>query len=113
MAFGNLVWDDNQVPSNHHSEIDLERVHDLGMNAIRFYLNYKTFENDAQPFQYKQSGWDWIDQNIQWAKTHNIYLILNMHVPQGGFQSRCEGDALWTSASNQQRLSALWKAIAQ
>ena len=113
MAFGNLVWDDTQIPSNHHSEIDLERVHDLGMNAIRFYLNYKTIENELQPFHYKQSGWDWIDQNIQWAKAHNIFLILNMHVPQGGFQSRCEGDALWTSVSNQERLAALWKAIAQ
>lgn len=113
MAFGNLVWDDTQNPANHHSEIDLERVHNLGMNAIRFYMNYKTFEDEANPYVYKNSGWDWIDTNIEWAKTHGIFLILNMHVPQGGFQSQCNGDALWTNPENQKRLAALWKAIAQ
>ncbi|MFQ3577177.1 MAG: hypothetical protein SNJ77_12150 [Cytophagales bacterium] len=67
MSFGNLVWVDNYAdsPHLHHSEIDFKRVSDLGINAIRFYLNYKTFENDNSPYQYKQSGWDWIDNNIQ------------------------------------------------
>jgi endoglucanase len=113
MSFGNLVWEDQYHPSLHHTEIDFERVEALGMNAIRFYLNYKTFEDDQNPFVYKQDGWNWLDQNIQWAKSHNIFLILNMHVPQGGFQSQCNGDTLWTNLSNQDRLSALWKAIAQ
>ncbi len=112
MAFGNLVWDDHQNPANHHSEADFERIQDLGMNAIRFYLNYKTFENDATPYVYKQSGWDWLDTNLEWARAHGIFLILNMHVPQGGFQSQCQSPGLWTDMENQRRLSALWKAIA-
>lgn len=114
MAFGNLVWEDAyaNTPNKHHSEIDYQRLQDLGMNAIRFYMNYKTFENDANPYNYKQNGWDWIDLNIKWAKAHNIFLILNMHIPQGGFQSQCKGSALWTDTANQNRLVALWKAIA-
>ncbi len=112
MSFGNLVWVDREIPSAHHNEKDYQRLADLGMNAIRFYLNYKTFEDDNSPYSYKQSGWDWIDQNIAWAKKHGIYLILNMHVPQGGFQSQCEGEALWDVTSNQDRLVALWTAIA-
>lgn len=113
IAFGNEVWSDKEIPNTHHGEIDFSRVKDMGMNAIRFYINYKTFENDASPYQYKQSGWDWIDQNIAWAKKYGIYLIINMHVPQGGFQSQGTGDALWTNTENQSRLAALWKAIAQ
>ena len=113
MAFGNLVWDNNFSPTQHHSEIDYQRLEDLGMNAIRFYLSYETFENDDNPYQYKTSGWDWIDQNIEWAKAHNIFLILNMHVPQGGFQSQCDGDSLWLNTENQNRLAALWKEIAK
>ena len=112
ISFGNQVWTDAVIPSGHHNEHDFKRVKALGMNTIRFYMNYKTFENDGAPFVYKQSGWDWIDQNIAWAKKYNIYLILNIHVPQGGFQSQCKGDALWTIPSNQDRLAALWKAIA-
>lgn len=112
MAFGNLVWDDRFSPELHHSEVDLERVSALGMNAIRFYMNYKTFEDDAAPYTYKNSGWEWIDKNIEWARKNGVFLILNMHVPQGGFQSRCEGDALWNEQENQSRLASLWKAIA-
>ncbi len=40
-------------------------------------------------------------------------LILNLHVPQGGFQSNGDGDALWTDAENQSRFVALWRALAE
>lgn len=113
VAFGNEVWTDNPYPSNHHDERDFQRVADMGMNAIRFYMNYKTFEDDANPYEYKEKGWDWIDQNIEWAKKHNVYLILNMHVPQGGFQSNGDGLELWDIEENQHRLANLWKAIAE
>jgi endoglucanase len=112
IAFGNEVWSDKEIPNTHHGEIDYSRVKDMGMNVIRFYMNYKTFEDDAAPYQYKQSGWNWINQNIDWAKKYGIYLILNMHVPQGGFQSQGNSDALWSNTENQNRLAALWKAIA-
>jgi endoglucanase len=111
VAFGNWVWNDG-IQTNHHGAIDYERVKNMGMNAIRFYLNYKIFENDANPYQYNQAGWDYLNQNIAWAKANGIYLILNMHVPQGGYQSQGGGDALWTNVENQNRLVALWKAIA-
>jgi endoglucanase len=35
-----------------------------------------------------------------------------MHAPQGGYQSQGNGDALWNEVENQNRLKALWKAIA-
>lgn len=113
ISFGNRVWDNDALPDEHHKEADYARVAGMGMNAIRFYMNYLTFEDNANPYVYKQAGWDWIDQNIQWAKNNNIYLMLNMHVPQGGFQSQCNGAALWNEEENQNRLVALWKAIAE
>jgi endoglucanase len=112
VAFGNEVWSNDGVPATHHNEKDFERVKNMGMNLVRFYMNYKTFENDASPYNYKQSGWDWIDQNIIWARKHGVFLLLNMHVPQGGYQSQGTGDALWNIPENQNRLAALWKAIA-
>jgi endoglucanase len=111
VAFGNWVWNDG-IQALHHSAVDYERVKNMNMNAIRFYLNYKIFENDATPYTYNQTGWDYLNQNIAWAKANGIYLILNMHVPQGGYQSQGTGDALWTNTENQNRLAALWKAIA-
>jgi endoglucanase len=69
ISFGNLVWVDNYAdsPNLHHTEKDFKRVKELGMNVIRFYLNYKTFENNNTPYQYKNSGWTWLNQNVQWA----------------------------------------------
>ena len=78
----------------------------MGANSTRFLLNYVTFDNDA-------GGWAWIDQNVAWAKAHGICLILNMHVPPGGFQSNGEGGALWSDVANQDRLTALWTEIAR
>lgn len=114
VAFGNEIWSDSGLPpETHHNELDYQRVKAMGMNAIRFYLNYRTFEDDAYPYVYKQSGWDWLDKNIEWAKKNDIYLILNMHAPQGGYQSQGNGDALWNTIENQNRLVALWTAIAK
>lgn len=113
VAFNNFIWVNSELPPEHHTELDYERVKDMGMNAIRFYMNYTYFEDDANPYTYRQSGWDWLDENIAWAKKHGIHLILNMHAPQGGYQSQGEGNALWDNVENQNRLVALWKAIAE
>lgn len=114
VAFGNWVWDDKPLPPTlHHNEQDFVRLNQMGLNCVRFYLNYKWFEDDARPYTYKQTGWDWLDQNITWAKKNGIYLILNVHVPQGGYQSQGKGTALWDVPENQNRLAAWWKAIAK
>jgi endoglucanase len=112
VAFGNEVWSRRALPERHHGEIDFQRVRAMGMNAVRFYLYSGTFEDDAAPGVYKEAGWQWLDRNVGWARRHGVYLILNMHVPPGGFQSTGEGRALWEQPANQDRLVALWRAIA-
>ncbi len=111
VAFGNQVWQEQAVPVLHHNETDYARLASMGMNSTRFYLNHITFEDDAAPGVYKAEGWQWIDQNIAWAKKHGIYLILTMTHPPGGFQSTGDGDALWSDKGNQDRLIDLWRAI--
>jgi endoglucanase len=117
VAFGNEVWSNPATPStNHHSAADYQRVKSMNMNVIRFYLNYGIFEDDHNPYVYKETGFDWLNSNIDWARQNNIYLVLNMHYPQGGYQSQTNGDALWTEDAtgdaNRSRLKALWKEIA-
>ena len=115
ISFGNDVWYKSQydIPVGHHSEQDYGRVAALGFNSVRFYLNYQLFERDDAPFTYDESGFAWLDQNIAWARKQGIYLILNMHIPQGGFQSNGNGGRFWQESTNQERFIALWKAIAR
>src|SRR6478752_3882666 len=59
VAFGNEVWSNTRLPRNDHAEVDYQRVAAMGMNAVRFYLNYKTFEAKAGGSQV--DGWRWLD----------------------------------------------------
>lgn len=114
IAFGNEVWSNpTHPPAYHHGKEDYARIKSMGFNAVRFYLNYRIFESDLSPFTYKESGFTWLDKNIAWAKEQGIHLVLNMHVPQGGFQSLGKGLALWDVEQNQKRLTALWQEIAR
>ena len=112
IAFGNQVWTDAADPRLHHAEVDYARVKDLGMNAVRFYMNHITFDDAASPGRLKPSGLAWLDDNIAWAKKQGIYLVLNLHVPPGGYQSSGKGSELWEDPKTQDQFVALWKALA-
>lgn len=114
MAFGNEVWSNPSAPSTlHHNAESYQVLAEMGFDSVRFYLNYGMFESDSDPYTYREEGFQWLDTNIAWAKAAGIRLVLNMHYPEGGYQSQGNGTALWTEPENQKRLSALWQAIAQ
>ena len=114
IAFGNRIWDNpSSPPKEHHTADSYKKMKALGFNTVRFYINYGLFESDAEPYKYHETGFDWLRQNIQWAKENGMYLIVNMHYPQGGYQSNGEGLELFEKKSNQKRLAALWNAIAK
>ena len=79
-------------------------------------MDYRAFENDATPYQYKQEGWEWLEKNIIFAKNNGMYLILDMHSPQGGYQSYGFNGDFWgnngAAVANRNRLTALWEEIA-
>ncbi len=114
MGFGNDVWEGSLDKMGlHHNEDSFKEMAELGFNSVRFLLNYRWFEDDSAPYTYKQEGFDFLDQSIAWAKKYGIGLVLNMHYPQGGYQSQGKGTALWTDAENQKRLVSLWGEIAR
>ena len=114
MAFGNNVFAyPRRPPLTDHNKDSFSFLSELGFNSVRFYLNYNLFEDDNVPYQYAETGFKWLDRNIQWAKENGIRLVLNMHCPQGGYQSNGDGHALWTNPENTKRLSALWTEIAK
>ena len=114
MAFGNNVWaNPSTPPKTHHTEESYKELSELGFTSVRFYLNYGLFESDDAPYKYKNEGWEWLDWNIETAKKYDIRLVLNMHYPQGGFQSNGTGTKLWTNEENKKRLMALWTETAK
>lgn len=115
MAFGNNVWTNPATPPRdcHHTPDSYRELAAMGFNSVRFYINYGLFEDDENPYVYKESGFRWLDDNISWAKQNGIRIVINMHYPQGGYQSQGEGTELWQNEENRKRLVALWKEIAR
>jgi endoglucanase len=113
IAFSNEASEHTEIPSGHHGREDYARLRKMGMNSVRFHLSYKTFEDDEAPFVYKESGFEWLDQNVEWARENKIRLILTMHAPAGASGANGGGGALWDDADLQTRFAKLWRAIAK
>jgi endoglucanase len=84
-----------------------------GMNVVRYAMNYKWFESDDNPFAYRERGFRDLEQRLAWARNNGIYVILDMHIAQGGMQEAGEGDALWTDQNIKNRFIGLWREIAR
>lgn len=97
--------------SDHHGERDFERARDIGFNSIRFAFNANWYIEDADAF------WTWLDRNIGWAERTGIMLILDMHVPIGGFwlapKSPDAEFRIWSDPHIRQQNIELWRAIAE
>lgn len=89
-----------------------QEIRDLGFNSVRLLLSYSLFEDDATPGVYKEEGWALVDRHIQWAKQNGLVLMLDMHVPPGGYQSS-DFKGFGSRADLKKRLEDLWVAIAQ
>ncbi len=113
IGMGNNVWySQNQLPTTDHDEESFAELEALGFNSVRFYLNASLFESDDTPYQYNEEAFEWLDNNIAWAKEHGIRLLLNMHIPQGG-RVTATNTAFWDDEEYQKRFIALWSEIAK
>jgi aryl-phospho-beta-D-glucosidase BglC (GH1 family) len=106
-----------QVYDNFITGDDFKAISEDGFNVVRVPFNYKLLEDDSQPFVYKQSGWDVLDRLISEAKANNVYVVLDMHTAPcsqlRSFTSDYVAPAyMWTSQQCQDRMVAMWKAIA-
>ena len=113
-----IAYSDDDEPaesvfnSKNYDQTDYKQVAEMGMNVVRLTMFYKVFEDDAKPYQYKKEGWEWLEKNILWARQYGVRLILDMHVPPGGYQLGSSGQFWKSSPVYRDRLISLWQAIA-
>ncbi|GEM_PF-3171123 len=99
---------------NNYDKEDFAHIKALGFNAVRLNLWYAYFEEDNNTGAYLDRGFDWLDTIIGWAKEAGLYVMLDMHAPQGGgFQGPSNVTAFWNTTDYQTRYINLWKALAQ
>jgi len=98
---------------------DLEYIRQLGCNLIRIPLNYRHFETDERPFEYRAEGFAILDRIIEWARELDLYVILDLHAVQGcqnrGWHSDngCRTAHFWGQKVFEDRAVALWEELAR
>ncbi len=107
----------SEVYDNFISSADFRAMSEYGLNVARVPFDYRLLEDDSHPFIYKQSGWAVLDRLVAEARRYNVYLVLDMHAAPCSqtysFISDYVGpDFLWTDPECQDRMVAMWKAIA-
>jgi endoglucanase len=107
----------SDIRANFITAADFEAMAAYRLNVARVPFNYRLLEDDSRPFTYKASGWETLDRTVRAAKAHGVYLVLDMHAApcsqMYAFVSDYVGpDFLWSSKECQDRMVAMWKAIA-
>lgn len=99
--FYNRVGDDTSAPFGYADRDDVAGLADMGANVLRLCLNWKLFTDG--------SGYDLVDQYLEWCRLDGIYLILDMHVvPPNNSTS---GTEVWDNGGEE--LADLWGEIAE
>ena len=100
-------------------EDDIKYIASLGANCVRLPLNYRHFEDDDTPFEYKDAGFKRLDHILDLCEKHGLYVILDMHAVQGWQNSHWHSDnergasLFWTHKLFQDRLVGLWEEFAR
>jgi endoglucanase len=104
--------------SNWITARDFKIIKSFGFNVVRLPVQYRMFEDDAQPFKLKKEAFKWTDRAIKLAADQGLYTILDMHGAQGGqsvydHTGRSGQNKLWTDPENGKRLAWLWGELAK
>lgn len=118
--FDNLTWyqdtdiDGMPVYLLHHKEEDFDVVQSLGFNSIRYFLRWQDLFKDPVTCEKNEEGWEWLGQNIAWAKERGMFLILDFHCPYGGFGTDDTGTwPIWSDESVQDSFLFMWQEVAR
>jgi aryl-phospho-beta-D-glucosidase BglC (GH1 family) len=100
------------------SDVDAAYLSSLGVNSLRIPFNYRHFEDDERPFEFKEAGFGLLDQVVDACARHGIYTILDLHALPGAQNQHWHSDNptqwahFWSQRQFQDRAVALWERIA-
>jgi aryl-phospho-beta-D-glucosidase BglC (GH1 family) len=99
-------------------ESDAKLLADAGMNCVRFPVNYRHFEDNSKPFEFKKDGFRHLDRAIEACARHGIYSVVDLHALPGSQNHHWHSDnpthqpAFWDHPHFQDRVVAMWEVIA-
>ena len=114
------TWLENFV-----TQEDINLLASWGFNSVRLPMHYELFtysiqdEPVAGENTWLETGFNMVDQLLDWCEQNQMYLILDLHAAPGGqgYNSDISDynpnhPSLWESIENQNKTIALWGEIA-
>ena len=109
----------NRMLDNFLAEDDIKYIKECGSTVVRIPLNYRHFEDDIKPFEYKESGFERLNKILSWCEKYELYAILDLHAVQGWQNTdwHCDNDSshalFWEHPHFIDRFIALWEEFAK
>ena len=113
-------WLDNFI-----TEADIQSLASLGFNSVRLPMHYNLFtlpiqdEPITNQNTWINTGFDLVDNLLDWCSQNNMYLILDLHAAPGGQGYGSDINdynpnlpSLWESEENKNKTIALWGELA-
>lgn len=95
------------------TEADIAQIASWGMDHVRLPVDYMVLEDDDSPFEYKEEGFFYVDQCIDWCEKHNLNIILDLHRAPGYSFNALKENRLFEDEHLQERFIRLWQEIAK
>ena len=109
----------NTFQDNFITELDVQRASEMGFTLIRVPVWYEALETDYKNEEnfFKPEGWRRLDNLLDWARKHRIYIMIDLHGAPGGqngywHMGLAEGGDLWERPKCIAKTARLWGAIA-
>jgi endoglucanase len=109
----------NRMLDNMLGEEDIKFLKECGSTVVRLPLNYKHFEDDKKPFEYKEEGFARLNQVLAWCEKYELYAILDLHAVAGWQNTdwHCDNDSahsmFWEHPHFIDRFIAIWEEFAR
>ncbi len=103
---------------NFLNEEDIKFISSTGVNCVRLAVNYRHFEDDENPYVYKEEGFRRLKNVLALCEKYHIYAILDMHAIQGYQNTHWHSDnargisLFWRDKQYQERYYALMQEMA-
>ncbi|NAS20224.1 cellulase family glycosylhydrolase [Herbidospora sp. NEAU-GS84] len=101
------------------NEDDAKLLAEMGMNCVRLPVNYRHFEDDARPFEFKPEGFKHLDRAVEACARHGIYTVIDLHALPGSQNHHWHSDNIthrplfWDHPHFQDRVVKMWEHIAE
>lgn len=109
----------DEFMNSYVAEPDVAFLAECGFNFVRLPFNYRHFESDLAPGEWREEGFRRLEAAVALCRKHGIWVLLDLHAAPGA-QARDQnaGSAygevyFWYYKHFLDRATALWKEIAR